>query len=283
MLGTVRPQTPEVRRAFPSFLWLLLLGTAGLAENATLTTLSLSGCRVGDEGCIRFADALKRNTVLTTLTLASNQIAAAGLLRLGTVLKEHNTTLHTLRLLGNNVEAKVAVQVGTDRSLGTVGARDSRPSRTARSRTPTPPPVPPCAAPPCGWQVAELLSANEHITGLQIVDALSIGSQTATIKRLCARFPDVSKPTIIAALRDCNWHGGRAAAKVAVEQGAVDEERRRAQQAIEEEQARLAEEKRQRDADAKNPRNILRNILLQAKKLDVRAIVRHSRSRLASR
>ncbi|CAF1010907.1 unnamed protein product [Adineta ricciae] len=68
----------------------------------TLTTLNLSGNRIGAEGAQHIAYALRMNTTLTTLNLSGNRIGAEGAQHIADALRT-NTTLTTLNLHQNGI------------------------------------------------------------------------------------------------------------------------------------------------------------------------------------
>ena len=63
-----------------------------------LTKLELSGNRIGNEGAIAIAEALKVNAVLTTLFLNDNQIGDEGAKAIAEALKSGTAVLTELRL-----------------------------------------------------------------------------------------------------------------------------------------------------------------------------------------
>eukprot|EP00984_Skeletonema_dohrnii_P008654 scaffold3211_cov91-Skeletonema_dohrnii-CCMP3373.AAC.7 len=73
-----------------------------LKENTTLTTLTLGWNGIDKEGAIALAEALKENTTLTALKLENNFIDNEGAIALAEALKE-NTTLTSLNLEYNEI------------------------------------------------------------------------------------------------------------------------------------------------------------------------------------
>jgi len=75
---------------------------AALQKNTDLTTLSLRGSRIGDQGAERLAAALEKNTGLRTLDLTFNKIGDQGAEHLAAALLQ-NTGLTTLDLKMNQI------------------------------------------------------------------------------------------------------------------------------------------------------------------------------------
>ena len=75
-------------------------------NNAGLTTLHLTRQKIGDEGAIQLAEALKMSTTLTTLELFFNRIGAGGAKELAEALKMNMVT--TLDLSNSLIGAEEA-------------------------------------------------------------------------------------------------------------------------------------------------------------------------------
>ena len=96
-----------------------------LRENdATLTTLNLSGNNIDHAGAKDLAEAIKNNTALTTLNLSGNNIDHAGAKELAEVLKTNTTALTNLNLTGNTIKhggaTELAVALKINRVLTTL-------------------------------------------------------------------------------------------------------------------------------------------------------------------
>eukprot|EP01028_Stygiella_incarcerata_P001048 TRINITY_DN1164_c0_g1_i2.p1 TRINITY_DN1164_c0_g1~~TRINITY_DN1164_c0_g1_i2.p1 ORF type:complete len:333 (+),score=72.29 TRINITY_DN1164_c0_g1_i2:115-1113(+) len=93
-----------------------------LEKNSSLETLDLSGnSGIGDEGCIRIADAMIMNTSLKSLILHQCGIGSVGATRIGQML-ETNSSLETLDLdyswgIGNEGCLRIAEALEINASL----------------------------------------------------------------------------------------------------------------------------------------------------------------------
>lgn len=117
---------------------------------------------------------LSANTTLSELNLNGCRIGDAGGTGFAEMLKT-NSTLRTLKLANNQIAADGLLQLGevlrdVNTTLSTLRLLGNNIDAQMAVK------------------VAEMLSDNTTLTGLFIVDALQIGTQTGTIKQLCTRY-----------------------------------------------------------------------------------------------
>ena len=82
-----------------------------LGQNSRVTSLSLVGCRIANEGAAELMNALKTNTTLTHINLEDNLITSNAATDFIAVLKEHNKTVQYLELKDNRVRSGLNKQI----------------------------------------------------------------------------------------------------------------------------------------------------------------------------
>lgn len=82
-----------------------------LGQNSRVTSLSLVGCRIANEGAAELMNALKTNTILMHINLEDNLITSNAATDFIAVLKEHNKTVQYLELKDNRVRSGLNKQI----------------------------------------------------------------------------------------------------------------------------------------------------------------------------
>jgi hypothetical protein len=94
----------KVRLKYDCFFFGLIHSTCFIQVNKTLTVLNLLGNRIGDDGAVSLAAALRSNRSLLQLLLTNNAIGAAGAHAIGEALAaNHTSAVHTISLSNNKL------------------------------------------------------------------------------------------------------------------------------------------------------------------------------------
>eukprot|EP00729_Bicosta_minor_P009574 gene9574-2886_t len=110
LLSLVEDQLPEMAHLLfapeaylcTTRVYLLAALAESLNANTALTTLSIGGNAIANEGAAALADVLKTNRMMTTLSLGGNSIGASGAIAIAEALKT-NSMLTSLDLGGNSI------------------------------------------------------------------------------------------------------------------------------------------------------------------------------------